>query len=176
MAFIPPPEQVALVRRQYAEGVPIKRIAAEIGVTNLDIVYRCVDGRCPDGSGIRPAPLPRRRTGVRTYGRNGSRTALIKRIWRTAERHVEEIEARLEAAGLEPAEREGNARALAILVKTLRELAAFDEATAAKRGKAADDSNDDSVPTDLDELRRELARRIDSIVAARGDRGGAGGP
>ena len=72
---------------------------------------------------------------MRIRGRAGSRAALVARMWRTAERQVEEIEERLKSAGLEPAEREGNARTLATLARTLRELAAFDEAKK-PRGKA----------------------------------------
>ena len=57
-------------------------------------------------------------------------------MWRTAERQVEEIEDRLQAAGLELAERESNARTLAIVAKTLRELAAVDEARSRARARA----------------------------------------
>ena len=55
-------------------------------------------------------------------------------MWRTAERQVEEIEDRLAVAGLELAERESNARMLAIVAKTLRELAAVDEKARGKEG------------------------------------------
>ncbi len=57
----------------------------------------------------------------------GSRTAVVKRLWRTAERQVRDIEARLIAAGQEPADRESDARLMAVLVKTLAELTALDE-------------------------------------------------
>jgi hypothetical protein len=170
MAYAPPPEVVALVRRRYAEGAPLKTIVAESGITNLNIFYRCVDGRYPDGSGVKPAPIPRRRSGVRVRHRTGSRSALVTRMWRTAERQVEEIEDRLAVAGIELAERESNARTLAIVAKTLRELAAVDEAQK-PRGKEKKspehDIDDDPVPRDIDEFRRELARRINALVDSR---------
>ena len=113
----------------------MKDTLAEAEIT-LDTLYRCLEGKFPDGSGVAPAPIPLRRAGVRVRHRLGSRAALIARMWRTAERQVEEIEDRLRAAGLELAERESNARTLAIVAKTLRELAAVDEARKA-RGKGA---------------------------------------
>jgi hypothetical protein len=169
MTFIPPPETVALVRHGYADGVPVKAIVASAGITNLDIIYRCVDGKFPDGSGVAPAPIPRRKPGMRQRGRNGSRASLVKAIWRTAERQVEEIETRLKAAGLELAEREGNARALATMVKTLRELAALDDAQAQRRKAKpeTDEDDDDPIPRDIDEFRNELARRINALVDSR---------
>jgi hypothetical protein len=168
---IPTPEQVALARRRYIEGTPVGAIVAEIGATSLRIAYGCFDGEFPDGSGISPAPIPRRRSGVRLFRSGSRRTALVKRLWRAAEQQVDQIEQRLKDAGLELNERDGNARALAVLVKTLRELVAFDQATAAKTRKASDDGDDDAVPTDLEELRRELARRIEALAEVRADGG-----
>src|SRR6188474_839186 len=135
MDYAPPPETVALVRRRYAEGAFVKTIVAESGIKNLTVIYRCVAGLYPDGSGIKPAPIPQRRAGVRVRHRKGSRAALVARMWRTAERQVEEIEDRLAVAGLEIAERESNARTLAIVAKTLRELVAVDESEKSRKGK-----------------------------------------
>jgi hypothetical protein len=166
MSDIPTPDRVALARRLYLEGVPVRTILATTGIPSLGTLYRCVQGAFPDGTGVAPAPLPRRRADVRIRGRAGSRAALVARMWRAAERQVEEIEQRLTATGLQVAERESNARTLAIVVKTMRELAAFDEKAA--RGKEAkQDDDDDPVPADIDEFRRELARRMDALVASR---------
>jgi hypothetical protein len=168
MADILPPERVALARRRYTEGATVKSICVEAGNISVDTLYRCLDGEFDDGSGPRPAPIPRRKSGVRVRRKRADRAALVQRLWRTADRQVLEIEQRLQASGLEPTEREGNARTLATLVKTLRELAAFDEAQARRGGKAhKDDDDDDPVPRDIDEFRREIARRIDALVASR---------
>ena len=88
MTEIPTPEQVALARRGYIERVPVRTILAEVAI-KLGTLYRCIDGEFPDGSGIAPAPLPRRYAGVRVRHRMGSRAALVARMWRTAERQVE---------------------------------------------------------------------------------------
>ncbi|MEA2981192.1 MAG: hypothetical protein QOF09_3015 [Alphaproteobacteria bacterium] len=178
MAYAPPPETVALVRRRYAEGAFVNAIVAESGIKNLNIIYRCVAGLYPDGSGVKPAPIPQRRQGVRVRHRMGSRAALVSRMWRTAERQIEEIEDRLAVAGLELVERESNARTLAIVAKTLRELSAVDESDKPRKGKkqpSDDDIDNDPVPRDMDEFRRELARRINALVDSRTDAGGGGG-
>ena len=163
MAYIPPPDVVALVRRLYAEGATVNAIVAESGIKNLDIIYRCIDGRYPDGSGVAPARLPRRKPGVRVRHRAGSRAALVTRMWRTAERQVEEIEDHMAAAGLEIADRESNARMLAIVAKTLRELIAVDEKARVK--EATKDDDDDAPPRNIDDLRRALAEKLERFVA-----------
>jgi hypothetical protein len=168
MADIPTPEQVALARRRYLERVPVRAIVAEATI-KIDTLYRCLDGDFPDGSGVKPAPIPMRRAGVRIRHRMGSRAALVARMWRTAERQVEEIERRLRVSGLELAERESNARTLAVVAKTLRELAAVDEARKERGRLGPKGSNDDAVPRNIDDLRRELARKLEAFVAAEAD-------
>jgi hypothetical protein len=167
MTVNPTPELVALARRLYVEGVPVKDILVETGM-KLGTLYRCIDGKLPDGVSIAPARIVRRRAGVRVRHRLGSRAALIKRMWRTAERQVEEIEERLRASGLKQAERESNARTLATVARMLRELATVDDARRARKGISNDD--DDAAPRNVDELRRTLAERLEAIV------GGPEGP
>jgi hypothetical protein len=163
MTYIPTPDVVAFVRRRYAEGATVRTIVEESGIKNLTILYRCVAGDYPDGSGIKPAPIPKRREGVRVRHRLGSRAALVSRMWRTAERQVEEIEDRLAVAGIELAERESNARTLAIVAKTLRELSAVDDKP---RGKeTAKDDDDEAPPRNIDDLRQALAEKLEAFVA-----------
>jgi hypothetical protein len=56
-------------------------------------------------------------------------------------------------------------RTLSILTQTLRMLTAL--RTGAPFPKTVED-HDDDMPEDIDEFRRELARRIDAFVARRG--------
>jgi hypothetical protein len=160
-----PPEKVALVRKLYVDGVPIAEIQARTGVRHLRDIYACLDGKYDDGSGAPPQPIPRRRPRLKVPRRlRSSREALVARLWRTAERQVRDIEIRLAASEQPPDERERDARVLAVLVKTLRELNAID--SAALRDKPQTDSgNDDDGVRDLDEFRRELARKIDRLAA-----------
>jgi hypothetical protein len=162
----PTPETIALARRLYAEGVTVARILGETGMS-LGTLYYWLDGG-PEGGGEPRLPaLPRRRVAVlgkRRRPLRGDRVSLVARLWRTAERQVRDIEERLARDTQEPVERERDARVLAVMVRTLRELAAFDAAARDSEGTeqmTADD--DDAVPRDLEELRRELARRIDRL-------------
>lgn len=60
------------------------------------------------------------------------------------------------------------ARTLAALTQTLQTLARL-RAGAAPTDDTDYDDNDDSLPRDIDEFRRDLARRIDAFVARRTD-------
>lgn len=170
-AFVPAPETVALIRRLYEAGVTIKKIVAASGVTNLDILYGCVGGRYPDGTSEHPAPLRKRRPGAQVRHRPGSRTALVERMWRTAEQQVRHVEERLQAAGLQLVERESSARTLAVIAKTLRELSAVDEAQKSRKRKNAanNDIDDESRPRNVEDLRQALAQKLEAFIAQRGD-------
>lgn len=163
----PSHETIALARRLYAEGMTVARILAHTDMS-LGTLYRCLDGEIDDDPQSRLPPIPRRRVvvGKRRRPLKGDRVSLVNRLWRTAERQVRDIEQRLAQDCQEPSERERDARVLAVLVKTLRDLAAFDAAAHSSGEKTeANDADDDPVPRDLDELRRELSRRLERIAA-----------
>lgn len=119
-----------------------------------------------------PRKLPPAKATRRSPSRKGAspRERLLDRLWRAAERQVAEIEARIRGAGLDPdaedsaprtaADTEKDARALALLARTLRELSAAEGEGATKPGKAAADHD---LVRDLDVFRRELARRLDRL-------------
>jgi hypothetical protein len=65
MATTLTPDVVALVRRLYQDGVPVKDICAKTGITR-GTMYRCLEGKFDDGSGVPPALLPRRRAAAPT--------------------------------------------------------------------------------------------------------------
>jgi len=98
----------------------------------------------------------------------GERTAsAIDRIERLVEQELAAEEAGRAQFGLlprAPADAERCARTLAILTKTLQALAHM-RGGAAEQGFRHDDDDDD-MPADIDEFRRDLARRIDAFVAA----------
>lgn len=161
-----PPDKIEAVRADYAGGTAVHRIVGAHEITLAELYY-CVGG-CDDGDGPRLAPIPRRRIvlGRKSRQLKTSRLSLVSRLWRTAERQVRDIEGRLAVALQEPVERERDVRVLAVLVKTLRELSAFDAAAAAAAPTDVP-QNDDRGPADIDEFRRELARRMEAIVARR---------
>jgi hypothetical protein len=160
-------EQIAAIRQDYADRVPVAQICAKHQVSQ-GTAYYWIDGG-PRDPARRLPPIPRRcGKGQQRNAPRGqttdSRVALMARLWRAAEQQVRDIEQRLKAIGQVPSERERDARALAVLVKTLRELAAFD---AARGAAQSTEPADDDAPRDMDEFRRELARKIDAIIAER---------
>jgi hypothetical protein len=86
---------------------------------------------------------------------------------------IEGIQATLMPAHAAQAER--SARVLALLNKSLLEIT---ETTKPDESAETDDADDDAIPQNIDEFRRELARRISGLVdAARRHEGlGAGAP
>jgi hypothetical protein len=157
-------EKIARMRQQYVDRVPVAQILAENEVDQATLYY-WLDGGPKDPTRRLP-PIPRR--GPPRRGSNDSaeaRRQLVGRLWRTAERQVRDIEERLKGVSQESSDRERDARALAVMVKTLRELAAFDEAHPAAQTRT--EPVDDDEPRDMDEFRRELARKMDAIIARR---------
>lgn len=155
------PEQVLAVREGYAAGKTIKALIAETGVRR-HAIYPCIHGNRagPDGE-LAPLPL---RVPRRLPQSHASRKTLVNRLWRMADAQVRDIEERLRLNAQPGEERERDARLLSTMVKTLRELRALD---AQKTGQEPH-SQDEQAPRNLDDFRKELARKIDGIVARRG--------
>jgi hypothetical protein len=94
------------------------------------------------------------------------RGAMIAKLWRTAKREVSEVESRLRTS-LQSSKRESDTRRFAVLVKTVRDLAAMADAHDAHRNNSTDAVDDDPIPQDIDEFRRKLARRMRAFVESR---------
>jgi transposase-like protein len=156
-------------RQDYAEGhMPVEAICRKHGM-NRHQLYYWLDGGPPGGEHHLP-PIPRRGGVAQPRRRrrlSGDRVAIVRRMWRTAEAQVRDIEDRLRQDPQPPDERERNARVLAVLVKTLRDLSTLDESQADTAATTNMAGNDDEVPRDIDEFRRELARRMDAFVESR---------
>lgn len=89
--------------------------------------------------------------------------ALIERVSRAVERELLQIEVIVGGHHIKPAQRseaERRARTLASLARTLGELARLRAGEKAK-------PDDDDVPRDLDDFRRELSRRLEQVVRGR---------
>ena len=158
-------------RADYAAGdKPVAQIAFENGMSE-DRLYYWVDGGPPTGE-LHMPPIPRRRGGVARIGRRrrlrGDRVSVVRRLWRTAEAQVRDIENRLMQDKQPPDERERDARTMAVLVKTLRELATLDETQPDNAASTTQRTGeDDEVPRDIDEFRRALARRMQAFIERR---------
>jgi hypothetical protein len=93
--------------------------------------------------------------------------SLVVRLQRTAEREIAAIEQVLAKFGPNSGhigDAERAARTLASLARTLREIDLL-KSPAPDSANSDDDDNDDRIPRDLDELRREVSRRLDRLVA-----------
>jgi hypothetical protein len=164
------PEIIIRARREYAEGGAVGEIVARAG-TNAGTLYKWLAGDVP---GLILPPIPRRRPGVRRLRpTKATRLAVVRRLWHVAEQQAREIDQRLAAHGQAPSGRAPDARDLSLLVKTLKDLIAMDEADARAAGHMEPDKNDDDV-RDIEEFRRDLARKMDAVIARRAA-GGSGG-
>lgn len=88
-------------------------------------------------------------------------TTLLTRVSRAIERELSQIEIIVGGQRVKPAQRteaERRARTLASLARTLREVMQL------RAGEEKTKRDDDAVPRDLNELRAELARRLDRLV------------
>lgn len=89
--------------------------------------------------------------------------ALVERVSRSIERELSRIDTILERVGEDAgqhAEAERRARTLASLARTLREVTNLRNEQ--EKQKPVDD---DDIPRDIEQLRRELARRLEGLVA-----------
>ncbi len=89
------------------------------------------------------------------------REALALRIQQVVEREMSAVERLLAREG-EAGATADNARALAGIARTLREVALLNKTDDAKPRHEADN---DPIPRDIDEFRHELARRIRGFIA-----------
>jgi hypothetical protein len=163
-------EAIARVRALYAEGALVDEVLKQTGLSESSLYY-WLDGGPADGPDRLPT-IPRRNlTQMRAKRRRpaGSRVSVIKRLWRTAEQQVVEIETRLSEGGGDPAGLERDARTLAILAKTVRDLVSLEADTerGGKPGMAHEKApeHDEEGPRDLDAFRRDLAEKLARLGA-----------
>jgi hypothetical protein len=92
------------------------------------------------------------------------RRRLVALLWQSVEKQMHEVAHRVSRGAVlgDPALAERDSRSLALLARSLERLIAIDRAF-------ADEDELDTIPRDIDELRRELARRVEAIIARRAD-------
>lgn len=164
----------ARARQMYVDKVPLKDIYAATGLDDHDLDFALRGGPYVAPGERMFAEIKRNRIVRRQADRKkkpaaATRAAVVARLWRSAERQVRDIDKRLRQAGVEPAARERDARLMAVMVKTLRELCALDarDATNAKAGAHDGQPGYEPDHRDIDEFRRDLSRRIDAIISER---------
>lgn len=181
------PELLAEARRLYEQTLaPVDDIAGMLGLSRSNFYKRVREGgwrgrrakvatfqftRALSGSVVMPLtaePAEQQRAEIAANGDLVSpqqRMALALRIQQVVERQMDAVERVL--AKITPSdqmEAEHGARALASVARTLREIKALNTPDDETPPDAADD---DPIPRDIDEFRRELARRIRGFIEAR---------
>ncbi|AOG03759.1 hypothetical protein [Bosea sp. RAC05] len=97
------------------------------------------------------------------------RKAVVTRLWRAAQRQLDAHEARLDELPKGAAASETEAKALAVLARTVRELVALDAAAPGREDKSTDELSPAAGLRHVAELRKELARRLEVLAAGETD-------
>jgi hypothetical protein len=168
------PERIAEGKHLYETTLmPLGDIAALMGVSRTTLTRRVAEWGWLRRS---PARQLTERAVVATAPAAtaiapASRLDLAARILTVAERSLAAVDRVLAKVG--PADEAGaerSARTLAAVARSLREMTVL---TRPQELMPPDDADDDPIPRDIDEFRRELARRIHALVDARtGERSG----
>ncbi len=99
------------------------------------------------------------------------RRKLVERLWSAAEAQVADIETRLASLSGDGTSFERDARALGLLAKFLKELVSIEclmnEASTPAKAATLNSEDEDAPPRNLEDFRRELARRLDQMRAGR---------
>ncbi|CAN7593414.1 hypothetical protein LJR090_005101 [Bosea sp. LjRoot90] len=93
------------------------------------------------------------------------RKAVIGKLWKAAQTQLEAHEAHLAELPAGTAASEVDAKTLATLARTVRELVALDSAAVGEGGKSEDDPSPAEGLRRVDELRSELGRRLAALAA-----------
>lgn len=108
---------------------------------------------------------PARPAAKRKPARSGGRKAVIGKLWKAAQTQLETHEAHLAELPAGTAASEADAKTLATLARTVRELVALDSAAAGEGGKAEDDPSPAEGLRRVEAIRSELARRLAALAA-----------
>lgn len=117
---------------------------------------------------------PARPAAKRKSARSGGRKAVIGKLWKAAQTQLEAHEAHLAELPAGTAASETDAKTLATLARTVRELVALDSAAAGEGGKSEDEPSPAEGLRRVEELRSELGRRLAALAAE--EAGTAGAP
>jgi hypothetical protein len=92
------------------------------------------------------------------------RKGVVDKLWRAAKRQLVAHEAHLDELPAGAAASESDAKALATLARTVRELVALEAATTGRDDTTTDGSSAEEGLRHVAELRKDLARRLDAIA------------
>ena len=105
-----------------------------------------------------------------------SRKAVVGQLWRAAKRQIDTHEEHLADLPKGTTASEADAKALAVLARTVRELVAIEEPPAAKKDKHTDEPSAADDLRHVAQLRQELARRLEALAAEEAGEVASGDP
>jgi hypothetical protein len=94
-----------------------------------------------------------------------SRKAVVGQLWRAAKRQIDTHEEHLADLPKGTTASEADAKALAVLARTVRELVAIEEPPAARKDKHTDEPSAADDLRHVAQLRQDLARRLEALAA-----------
>lgn len=111
---------------------------------------------------------PQPATGPKSKRKTISRKAVVGQLWRAAKRQIDTHEEHLADLPKGTTASEADAKALAVLARTVRELVAIEEPPATRKDKRTDDPAADDL-RHVAQLRQDLARRLEALAAQDAD-------
>lgn len=166
-----PPSELSIdatekARRLYEDSrVPLKEVAAQLGLSRRSLFRRARSwGWVRQRPDVPPRPVPRRALIARLVTRIEAEIAAVERLVAraglVAQGGAGEAGVAAGTAASVAADTERAARTLAVLVRSLRELAALE------RGED-NEIDDEEMPRDAGAYRRELAATLERVLADR---------
>jgi hypothetical protein len=98
-----------------------------------------------------------------------SRKAVVGQLWRAAKRQIDTHEEHLADLPKGTTASEADAKALAVLARTVRELVAIEEPQAARKDKHSDEPSAADDLRHVAQLRQDLAQRLEALAAQDAD-------
>ena len=108
---------------------------------------------------------PQPAAGPKSKRKTISRKAVVGQLWRAAKRQIDTHEEHLADLPKGTTVSEADAKALAVLARTVRELVAIEEPPAARKDKRSDDPSAADDLRHVAQLRQDLARRLEALAA-----------
>lgn len=93
-----------------------------------------------------------------------SRKAVVGQLWRAAKRQIDTHEEYLADLPKGTTASEADAKALAVLARTVRELVAIEEPQTTRKDKRTDDPSAADDLRHVSQLRQDLARRLEALA------------
>lgn len=101
---------------------------------------------------------------------------VVSQLWRAAKRQLDAHEEHLSDMPKGAAASEADAKALATLARTVRELVAIDEPAAGRKDKQTDELSAADGLRHVAQLRQDLARRLQALADREMGEAGSGDP